>query len=87
MLVHTCHATGCTETIKAERLMCATHWRLVPRDLQGRVWKSYVPGQEKHGRLSRGYVAAAREAIRAVERLEREAVDRKVDEARQRSLF
>lgn len=73
--------------IKAERLMCASHWRLVPRDVQARVWKSYVPGQEKHGRTSTAYVAAARAAIRAVELAELDAEQRKVDETRQRSLF
>lgn len=25
--------------------MCLRHWRLVPKDIQDRVWKHYRPGQ------------------------------------------
>jgi hypothetical protein len=38
---HNCRATGCTRRIKVELLMCPFHWRLVPKELQGRVYTAY----------------------------------------------
>lgn len=87
-LVHTCYAEGCAETVGAERLMCAKHWRKVPRDLQHAVWKAYVPGQEKRrARPSAAYVAAALAAIEAVAKVERDERFAAIDRERQRSLF
>jgi hypothetical protein len=37
-------------------LMCARHWRLVPRDTQRLVWKAYRPGQERDKRPTAGYL-------------------------------
>ena len=87
-IVHTCHAEGCAEVIDAERLMCRAHWRKVPRDLQKAVWRTYVPGQEKRrGRPSDAYIAAARAAIDAVARIERDAAEAAIDRTRQQTLF
>lgn len=52
--------------------MCRRHWRLVPRQLQLRVIEHYRPGQCDDGRPSHEWVVAARDAVEAVERAERE---------------
>jgi hypothetical protein len=44
-LPHTCHARGCSKPVKPELLMCAAHWRLVPKVIQRAVWAAYRPGQ------------------------------------------
>lgn len=28
-------------------LMCLRHWKMVPKDLQREVWRTYQPGQER----------------------------------------
>lgn len=50
--------------------MCLRHWRLLPLELQRAVWAVYVPGQEIRKDPTREYLAAARAAIRYIERLE-----------------
>lgn len=47
-------------------LMCTRHWRMVPRDLQRKVWLHYVPGQEIKKNPTSEYLEVMREAIRAV---------------------
>lgn len=36
-----CYAAGCSGMVPTHRLMCATHWQLVPADLRRRVWETY----------------------------------------------
>ena len=43
---HHCHAMGCNKAVEPKLLMCAPHWRKVPRDMQNLIWDAYVPGQE-----------------------------------------
>lgn len=38
--VHPCAAPGCVRSVTDDFLMCAPHWRLVPRDLQVEVYKA-----------------------------------------------
>jgi hypothetical protein len=60
---HTCHARGCTRTVKPELLMRLQHWRLVPRDIQRAVWENYRPGQCDDKRPSSEWFNAAEAAI------------------------
>lgn len=63
---HHCHARNCGVATKPEMLMCFRHWRMVPRDLQRRVWATYRDGQCDDKQPSREWHAAADAAIAAV---------------------
>lgn len=63
---HTCHAKGCNREVPPKLLMCTAHWRMVPRDLQRKVWLHYVPGQEIKKNPTREYLEVMRAAIQAV---------------------
>lgn len=60
---HHCHATGCTKAVRPELLMCARHWRMVPRALQAPVWSNYRAGQCDDKRPSSRWIGAAKAAI------------------------
>ncbi len=47
-------------------LMCFRHWSMVPSDVQARVWKAYVPGQEIRKDPTPEYLDVMQEAIRVV---------------------
>jgi hypothetical protein len=66
MSEHLCHAEGCETPVPPAKLMCLKHWRLVPREIQCRVWRHYRPGQEVDKRPSQEYLQVMREAIAAV---------------------
>lgn len=70
MNTHTCHAEGCSTVVPPAMFMCRRHWRMVPRTLQGRIWDTYVPGQEITKTPSHEYIAVAFEAIEAVAKKE-----------------
>jgi hypothetical protein len=62
-----CPVDGCEKSIPLDKLMCPTHWRQVPRDLQGEVyaaWRRRVRGDD--GAMER-HQAAKDAAIHAVE--------------------
>lgn len=63
---HGCHARGCAAKVPPRLLMCGSHWRRVPKELQEAVWKTYRRGQETDKRPTREYLAAADDAIEAV---------------------
>lgn len=63
---HLCHARGCPIAVPPKLLMCIRHWRMVPRDIQRRVWAHYRPGQEIDKRPTRQYLEVMNEAIQAV---------------------
>lgn len=65
-MTHTCHAKGCRTSVRPELLMCARHWRMVPRALQLAVWRHYRAGQCDDKSPSADWLAAARAAIDAV---------------------
>lgn len=67
---HVCHAEGCRRIVDPKLLMCARHWRMVPKDLQREVWRTYVPGQETRKDPTDAYLAAYRRAVNAVAALE-----------------
>lgn len=63
---HHCHAKDCNREVPPKMLMCARHWRMVPRSLQDAVWATYRPGQEISKTPTLEYLGAAQDAIRAV---------------------
>lgn len=65
-VTHTCHAKGCETPVPPKLLMCAKHWRMVPREIQLRIWKHYRPGQEIDKNPTETYLSVMREAIDAV---------------------
>lgn len=69
-LRHECHADGCDVEVPPKMLMCLRHWRMVPRDLQKRVWAEYVPGQEVRKDPTDSYLDVQREAVDVVARKE-----------------
>lgn len=66
MITHRCHARGCRKEVPPRMLMCLQHWRMVPHDLQRKVWQHYRPGQEVDKNPSDTYLEVAREAVLAV---------------------
>lgn len=71
MTTHHCHAHGCKVVVKPEMLMCLRHWRMVPKDIQRKVWAAYRPGQCNDKRPSEEWHLAADAAILAVAQKER----------------
>ena len=63
---HHCHALGCKTLVPPELLMCLKHWRMVPKDIQKRVWAHYRDGQCDDKNPSKEWHQAADEAINAV---------------------
>lgn len=65
-MAHACHAIRCDREVPPKLLMCASHWRMVPKRLQRLIWKHYRPGQEIDKRPTRAYLDVMDEAIDAV---------------------
>lgn len=63
---HTCHAEGCVVHVPPRLLMCARHWRMVPKRLRDALWAVYVPGQEDRKDPTGEYITVARQCIDAV---------------------
>lgn len=59
---HHCHWPGCGKRTPAAVWGCVKHWKMLPREIQRRIWNSFRPGQEETKTPSRAYVEAAREA-------------------------
>lgn len=72
---HHCHATGCAKAVPPELLMCARHWRMVPRNLQTPVWSNYRVGQCDDKRPSARWLEAAKAAIAFVAETEASQAD------------
>lgn len=71
---HTCHAAGCEVITQPRMLMCARHWRMVPKHIQRRVYAHYQPGQEEGEHTpTEAWHEAANEAIAYVRQLESES--------------
>ena len=73
-----CHADGCSVEVPPRLLMCASHWRMVPRWLKKRVWATYVVGQEVRKDPTAAYMEAQRAAVDAVATKEGRQTTRKV---------
>lgn len=72
MTAHLCHANGCATEVPPEKLLCRKHWAMVPKKLQTEVWRHYRAGQCDDKRPSKEWLAAAKVAIDAVEKKERQ---------------
>lgn len=46
MVIHTCHAAGCSVAVPPKMFMCRRHWYMLPKKLRDSVWETYRPGQE-----------------------------------------
>lgn len=57
---HHCHWPGCERQVPPAKWGCRQHWYSLPMDLRNAIWRAYVPGQERTGKPSAAYVAAAR---------------------------
>ncbi len=73
VLQRRCSAHACDTAVAAKLFMCPKHWRMVPLDLQAAIWRAYRPSQEKDGKVSKAYWAAAQAAINAVRNRETRA--------------
>lgn len=69
---HRCHAVFCSRPCAPERLMCPQHWRMVPEEIQKKMWAEYRVGQCDDKRPSSAWLDAANAAIDAVRDLEME---------------
>lgn len=56
-----CAATGCTEQVSAEFLMCRNHWFRVPQDIRNKVFQTW----RRARRDPEAYQEARSEAIAA----------------------
>jgi hypothetical protein len=63
---HKCHAVGCQKVIPPRLLMCLKHWRMVPKEMQADIWKTYVPGQEVTKTPTNEYLKAQQRAVAVV---------------------
>ncbi len=62
-----CPITECKGTVRRGMLMCAPHWRLVPEDLNRRVYQTWDAFQlHRDAGTLEAYRAARDEAIAAV---------------------
>lgn len=63
---HTCHAIGCSTPTPPRMWGCGRHWGMVPRRLQVKLWRVYVPGQEQRKDPTPEYLVVAEECVVAV---------------------
>jgi hypothetical protein len=66
--LHPCPVRRCTREVPARLLMCAPHWRLVPRQVQRAVWDAYDGGAGLgSGELLRAQAAAIKAVNEALQ--------------------
>ena len=58
---HTCHWPGCDNQVPPAMWGCKPHWFALPRTLRAKVWRAYVPGQERRMDPSDQYRSVAHE--------------------------
>ena len=61
---------GCDLKVAPSMLFCKKHWAMCPKPQQRTIWATYRKGQEITKTPSREYLAAFREAVEAVAKLE-----------------
>jgi hypothetical protein len=44
-----CPVDPCPRTVRPGHLMCASHWRQVPKDTQAQVWSTWRKWNRTHG--------------------------------------
>jgi hypothetical protein len=63
-----CQAVGCQHLVKRGHLMCADHWRMVPKALREAVWEAWRWQRRTNSRDAlQAYLKAKRAAIDAVQ--------------------
>lgn len=75
---HHCHANDCPTPTPQSLLMCAKHWRLVPREMQSRVYQTFRMRSSSPGTSPDSwadYYEAAADAVEHVARLEGKPTD------------
>lgn len=70
LIVHTCHAPGCSTPVAPKLFMCRRHWRMLPAELRALVWKHYRPGQEVDKKPSADYLEVTQRAKAFIARFE-----------------
>lgn len=63
MSTHTCPGPDCKAQVPHSMLMCARHWRQVPRPVQNRLWAAW---QDGNGAGTDEHIAACDAAIAAI---------------------
>lgn len=66
---HTCHVPDCGVTVPRRMLMCARHWKRVPKEIQRAIWRHFKPEQCVPGsnvRPTEEWLDAAQRAVDAV---------------------
>jgi hypothetical protein len=62
-----CPIPGCHDQIDPTRLMCRSHWYLVPKQIRDRVWATWQSGQRafspEHKEAVRKAIAACQAAV------------------------
>ena len=66
MKFHKCAALGCCTQVPLQKLMCAHHWRLVPKAVQERVVTAWRRRTLKDVATCEEHLAACCEAMKAV---------------------
>jgi hypothetical protein len=61
--MHECPAEGCNAHVTDSMLACGRHWRLVPQDLQRRVYRAWRCGT---GAGTAAHIAAITDAVAAM---------------------
>jgi hypothetical protein len=62
-ITHPCPVGACDQQVRADRLMCRTHWYQVPPRLRAAVWATWRSGA---GAGTPPHRAAIRAAVRAL---------------------
>lgn len=64
---HLCPVAGCRAKVRADRLLCAPHWRLVPYRLRTLIWSTWRSGAgagtPEHREACADAVLAVNEAV------------------------
>lgn len=59
--LHKCAAENCHKGVPRGKLMCATHWFMVPKPLRSAIYETWNRGKPRPG-----YITNVREAVRVV---------------------
>jgi len=66
-----CAAKSCNLRVDKKFLMCATHWRMVPKQIQDDIYRTYRPKQEDNlAMVSVAYRGAMMAAVESVDKRE-----------------
>ncbi len=63
---HQCAASGCNVSLDPARLMCGSHWRLLPRGLQDKIYRAYRHRMRGEAGAEEEHLALCREAMAAL---------------------